>query len=325
MQRTLTALAAISLLALTGCAAAAPTPARAHHTPQPRQIQVYVAPHEDDEWQMWSQVENRPDVFKVFVVLGNGEQTAFCAPFPNAGYQAGLEKEPSPHPVGQFTSSCSQARLNSWTGYFTQMSQTDPTIPGDLTGPTRTRPFPGSVCRADNVPVGVDGPCTSDDTTAQVWTDREGRGVLIAWNLGEGDETVPEIDWAIRNVLNHRSDFGIPGGVVTALWGAYANADDPHCFIYQNPDHLALHAALEQFDYGTPVQGFAACGDEAGMMHAQVSDQSMDAAFEVTQDGHRVGAHTSNYGWLDVTWYPLSRHDQSDLFHGAQAFWTRGH
>lgn len=329
------ALATVAMLLLAGCATTptlADAPKISTKPIDDRTVQIIVSPHEDDEWQDWAHVEHRADTYKVFVVLGRGEQTSFCLAGQTVGLQADKgELPPTPTPTGQWTSSCSDARLASWLGFFGDMSIADPTLPGDFADPVTTIEFPDNgvgVCRHDS-PLNSDGVsvggCTSTNRTATVWTDVQGRGTLIAWDLGEGDQTPEEIAWAIGNIVDHPTEFGIPALPVAELWGGYANVDNPDCFQYANVDHVALHAALRAVRFDVPVQGAATCSTSPDAhVHVQVSESSMVAAFEVTADGQRVGAHPRWYGWLHESWYHLSPDHPGELFHGSQAFWMLG-
>jgi hypothetical protein len=328
---TTTIAALTAILSLTACAPnttpdpvayAATAPASAPARTE-RAVQYIVIPHEDDEWEAWSEVENRPDLFKVFIVLGRGEQTNYCDHYTD-GFQPSLEVPATPTPTGRFTTDCEQARLSSWRNYFTQMATTDPTLPGNVTDLGHTEQFPAAdaeVCRRDSLE--QDAPCTVTDRSAQVWEDQAGRGVLIAFNLGEGDEDATEIDWALDTVFANPTAFRIPTELPAwGMLGGYSNLDNPDCFIYTNPDHAALHTALRENAYPVPFQGAAACGTTPGVtLHEQVTEQTMAAAFTIGAGNERLGAHVANYGWLHPDYYALSPHDQSNLFAGAQSFW----
>lgn len=288
------------------------------------EVQYIIAPHQDDEWQDWSQIENS-DAFTVYIVMSRGEQTAFCP-----GYSIGLqapkgEIAATPTPGGRFTASCEDARLSSWRNFFTKMAVTDDTLPGTVTDFGKTRQFPSNgvnICRNDV----LDGstPCTISDKSAQVWKDSAGRGVLISFNLGEGDQTSAEVDWAIDTVLANKAEFQIdPTAPTRGIMGGYWNGSYPGCAVYNNVDHRAVHVALRNNRYPVPYQGAATCAsDPDANLHVQVSEEAMKEAFEVTAAGQRVGAHTTNYGWLHETFYALSPHDQSSLFMGSQSFWV---
>lgn len=286
----------------------------------PSEIEYLIVPHEDDEWQDWSRIEYTPDLFKVFIVLSRGEQSSFCDHV-DGGLQAASGELPPATPVsGRFTESCADSRLASWRSYFTDMATVDPYLPGDFGPVVRTRQFPSNgvdVCRIDN----TDG-CSIRDLSADVWVDQQGRGVLVSFNLGDGDQTPEEIDWAIDTVLANTAEFSIPNLTVRGMLGGYSNVDNPDCAVYDHPDHAAVHTALRSNRYPVPYQGAATCGTSPdAVLHDQVTEKSMLAAFSVDANGHRWGAHPRNYGWLHAEYYPLSSHDQLSLFMGAQSFW----
>lgn len=288
----------------------------------PRAVTYTVVPHPDDEFQTWSLIEDTPDQYKVFVVMTQGEQTQYCDAEQYAlGYQAGLEAPASPLPDGRWGPRCAEARTNSLIDYISDMSQTDITIPGDFGAPTTVGPFPaepGTVCRADG-PV-----CTSEDHSAQVWVDRQGRGAVVMLNLGDGDLTADEVRWGVATVIANRQVLGLdtvlPNG---GIFGSFANSRYD-CFSYPHPDHIAVHDALWSTDFGAGPQLAATCEDDPSRaIDRRVSDEVTDAGFAVDDTGRRLGAHTYNYGWLSGEYYPVDRDGQSELFTQNQYFWTR--
>jgi len=269
---------------------------RAAAAATPTTVQYIVIPHPDDEWQAWSQVENDPTTFKVFVLLTNGEQSAYCA---NYG--------------GKWSLTCETKRLDSWAGFFTQMSKSDPTIPGQLGAKYATRAFPANgvtICRDDATP------CARSVRAAVVQNDVQNRGALVSFNLGDGDLAEPEVDWAIDTVLANKAEFGIPNLPVKNMVASFANSSDP-CVIYSHSDHRNVHLALYHRTYPVPAQLGATCESPGvtGNFTKQVSEQSMNAAWG------KGGAFPANYGWLGG--YDFDRYGQSQIFMGKQSFWVK--
>jgi hypothetical protein len=271
---------------------------RAAAAAAPTTVQYIVIPHPDDEWQAWSQIENDPTTFKVFILMTNGEQSSYCA---NYG--------------GKWSLTCETKRLDSWTGFFSQMSKSDPTIPGQLGAKYATRAFPANgvtICRDDATP------CARSVRAAVVQNDAQNRGALVSFNLGDGDLTEPEVDWAIDTVLANKAEFGIPNLPVKNMVASFANTSDP-CVKYTHPDHRNVHLALYYRTYPVPAQMGATCDTPNSGMHFtdQVSEKSMDAAWAAGS-----GAFHVNYGWLGG--YALDRYAQtSSIFMGKQSFWVK--
>lgn len=285
---------------------------------------AYIAvPHPDDEFQVWSLVEDTPEDYKVFITMTHGEATTYCEPAGYArSYQPGLERPADPAPTGRWTSSCSRARLGSHVRYFRDMAAADDSVPGALTDLGTKGPFPADgvgLCRTD-----ASTSCTDAQRTARVWRDAHGRGALVVFDLGDGDLTSAEVAWAIRTVRDHRGALGLDTSLPDShLLGTYANAD-PACFLYPNADHEAVHTALSTTDFGLGHQSAATCAaDPDADRSAVVSAAGADAAFRLSGQ-RRVGAHVSNYGWLEDPHYALDRTGQSQLFHTHQHFWSRG-
>lgn len=304
-----------------------PTPtAPAPGTPSsatPQKILYVAIPHPDDEFEAASQYADTPGTFKVFVLMTRGESTYHCEP---VGYQLSVLAGATPAavtPLGMRTASCEQARLASWVGYFTAMSAADPSLPGDFSPPVTTSAFPAHGAQLSREPRALEhakpGTATQPfaDTTAQVWTDKQGRGVLIDFDLGDGDLTSAKVTWAMRTVLDNRAEFGIdPALPDDGLVGAYSNLGDSGCFVYRHGDHAAVAAALRTSDFGLRGQQVATCRTDAGATetHAVPADE-LNAAYPL--DGS-AGALAANYGWLETP--AISRADQSSLFMGVQSF-----
>ena len=294
-------------------------------TPVERTVAVIVVPHPDDEFQAWSLIEERAAEYTVFVSLTRGEETGFCEDEARTGgLQPDLgERVPDPLPHGRWTPECAQAREGSLLGYLTQMAMADPSIPGDFAPPARYGPLPADgtdVCRIDDAVKH----CPEELREVQVWLDRGDRGAVVFFDLGDGDLTEAEAIWAIQAVLDHRADWGMDAGYpVGSLIGAFANDSWP-CYSYPHPDHLAVHSALWNVDFGSGPQIGATCFlDPRQRMSAIVSGASAEASFARAADQTRLGAHGVHYGWLHGEVYPLSGVLQNTLFMRFQSFWIR--
>lgn len=307
-------------LATTGMLVAA----QARQIPE-RTATVFVSPHPDDEFQMWSLVENRPEVYKIFVSMTRGEQSGFCEPdkYHEVLHQDLGELPASPEPEGRWTRACEEARITSLLEFLGQMSQADPTVPGDF-GDRQTFMLPSdpnvNVCRYDQDDL---EDCGDKPREVLVWTDNKDRGAVVVFNVGDGDVEVAEVELALRTLLDNRESWGLePQVPVASMVGAFANAGT-RCYSYPHPDHLAVEAALWNTNFGQGPQLGATCYvGRRQDMSAMVSQAAADAAFAVDEDRHRLGAHGRHYGWLHGDMYPLSI-TQSTLFHRMQSFWVR--
>lgn len=264
----------------------------------PTHLQYVVIPHPDDEWQAWAQVENDPTTYKIFVLMTNGEQSMYCDSY-----------------GGKWSFACENKRLNSWAGFFSQMATTDATLPGALGAKYATRAFPANgvtICRDDATP------CARSVRAAVVQNDGQGRGALVSFNLGDGDLTEPEVDWALDTVLANRAEFGIPNLPVKNMVASFANNGGP-CYNYPHGDHRAVHLALYNRTYPVPAQLGATCSTPGSTMHVdkQVSERSIAAAWTAT-----TGAFHKNYGWLGG--YDIDRTGQyGSVFMAKQSFWVK--
>jgi len=295
---------------------------------RPTSVLYVVLPHPDDEFEVWSQVQDTPDVYKVFVLLTHGEESANCLPT-MPGYDPAVEPAPSPLPLGLWTTTCEEARLNSWRDFLSDMSDTDPSVPGTFRDRGRVERLASRsapVCRRD----ADTSTCARRDRGARLWTDTAGHGSLVVFDLGDRDLTSQEVVWAMRTVRDNPTKLGIdPSLPSRGVVGSYANTDHAGCFTYGHPDHLAVSEALIGTDLGLgPQLAATAKDDPRATVTGTVSTGPLVAAFG--WDGS-TGAHARRYGWLwredadaltsgRVDAYQVDREGQRRLFHVRQHF-----
>jgi len=269
-------------------------------------ISYVVAPHPDDEWQTWALVENSPANYKVFILGTKGEESGFCVT-----PREGTHPDPVPTPTGKWTTSCAQARINSFLTFTKKMSQSDPSIPGDWQALGSKGAFPANgatLNRNDN------GTVYAASRSADVFVDRQGRGAVISFNLGDGDLTEQEVKWAIQTTMNNRAALGINTTLTNYnILGTYYNNSYTQCVKYPHPYHYAVHRAIYHHTYGVVYQSASTCATDPDTSRSlTVSSASANAAWSST------GAFPTAYGWLSA--YKLST-DQSQIFMQRQSFW----
>jgi len=278
-------------------------------TTSPEQVSYVVLPHPDDEWQAWALIEGSSSNYKVFITLTNGEETRYCdTPY------VGAWPAPNPTPAGKWSQSCADARLNSWTGYLTGMSATDPAIPGDFTYLGVKGPFPSNGVTLNTVDNGV---TVASDRTARVWLDRQGMGAAIAFDLGDGDLTADEVKWALETVQSNRAVLGINTTLPDYnVLGSFRNSTNPNCAIYNHSDHTAVHVALWNDDFGVAYRAAATCATDPDASRTKVvTSESASASWASDSK-----AFQQSYGWLGQ--YTLSP-SQGYVFMQTQSFWQR--
>ncbi|UNX54696.1 hypothetical protein MF406_17765 [Georgenia sp. TF02-10] len=294
-------------------------------------VSYVVLPHADDEAQVWSLLEHTPQRYKVFILATRSEQSGYCEPatYTGSGWQPDLEPAATPAPQGRWSSECEQARLASFVGFLTQMSRSDPSIPGRFEAPRTVGPFPAEgtdLCRRDTLEDAGSAACTPQDLRdagARVLLDTEGRGAVVQFNLGDGDLTAEEVAWAVRTVQGHRAELGlnttaVDHDVLAIFW----NEGLPDCKSYPHPDHRAVHEAVLHVDFGARYQAGATCAsDPRARWSRTLSPASVHAAWQLGPDQERLGAHVRNYGWLYNPYYLLDEEGQAELFHSHQSFW----
>lgn len=286
---------------------------------------IYLIPHADDEFQLWSMFEESATDFKILVVLTRGEQTQYCEP---DAWRAALQEErgelaPVPAPDGRWTTQCESARTNSLLGFLTQMGQSDPGIPGDFAAAKTFGPLEGDAKEFCRVDAGEPN-CSAGNREVTVWLDAQDRGAVVQFNLGDGDLTAQRVTWAMHALLANRAEWDLaPEIPVRSIVGAFANDGTQPCYPYPHADHVAVHEALWNVDFGVGPQLAATClRDSRQSITRVVRQAASEAAFGEGPDGERLGAHGRNYGWLHSDVYQLAFWDE-DLFHRVQSFWVR--
>ena len=316
-------MSALIVLLVVGCSAAEPPAATASEAPD--KVDYIVVPHPDDEIQAWSLIEDRPDTYKVFIMLTRGEQTAFCD---SPGYDPDTgEAPPRPAPAGRWTRSCEAARQDSFFGFLEAMATVDSGLPAKYTDTGVKGPFDAlghSICRYDSG--GSDGGNCISDRTARVWA--AATGAVVWFNLGDGDLTVEEVEWALVTVRDNRLALGIDTSLPnhSVLGASYWNRSHPGCYVYDHDDHFAVYEALWTTGFGMGDQSTATCDtDPDASPYSPVSHRQFDYAF-ATAGSTRIGAHVVHYGWLgidDPGYWPGDYDGQGELFHRSQTYRVR--
>lgn len=268
---------------------------------------IVLVPHPDDEFQSWSLIEHRDNQAVIFVTLTQGESSSFCKPH---NYETGLEEDlgelpPTPIPTGTETKSCTAARMNSMLGFISEMSLSDPHLPGNFLPATHHK-VPGT-----------------SSHTASIWRDKDSRGAVVAFDLDDGNVTSEQVITLTQELLSNQQNWQLDYGKISAIVGSFAN-DSYRCYSYPHPDHLAVSDALWSHDFGVGPQLAAGCiTDPETSLIAMVSNKSSRAAFNFGSNWHRLGAHERHYGWLHNESYELAETGQGKLFTRFQAFWIR--
>lgn len=288
----------------------------------PRVLRYYVIPHADDEMESWSILERDPDHYPVFMLMTRGEQTQYCGGkgfAPNTG-----ERLPQPQPFAdRFTETCAKERIDAWSFFLDEMSKNGRAHTGSV---KHVGKFTGEVRAGDVTPTRCDD---LDDKTKnchvsrdfEVWVGE--RSARVVFDLGDGDLSKEEVEWAIHTVQRRRDLFPIQeeDDIVAA---GYANKNPLFGLPYAHGDHLAIHHAIYETDFGTPGPqwGRTALGDPDAAVTLWVSGYAFDAMFHV--DGNRrVGAHAVAYGWLADPYYEGCERALSSPFSHEQKFWRR--
>src|SRR6056297_1799835 len=267
------------VLVAAGCVAAACGTTTAEEDSGGQPVTIVVAPHPDDEFQGWGSLpDGRQAGDVVYVFLTQGEQTAFCeAGLPGFDASTG-EGLPSPEPEGRFTATCRQARINSTLRFLERMADADPSSPVIESGPVVGGPFPADdagLCRLDGGDECIPVPPTVDVYTA------DGAPAVLIFDLGDGDLSTDEVEWALRTIITERDALGIdpsrPFGELVAA--SYATGGESECYVYDHPDHLAVAEVVREIDMAAfSSQVIPVCASEPGAVSKRVEPELLAAA-----------------------------------------------
>lgn len=282
-------------------------------------ITYVVLPHPDDETFIWSSVQNNTNMYPVFIVLTEGEQSAFCDLHGLDKSQG--EEDPRDYwgdngPWQRWSDNCETARKNSFRTFLQGIEQFDSTLEdpdddGSHQG-VDTSPF-GDVCRIDKD--GDDGSQTcnaADDPDLEpgdIESDHtydlraSGKNAVMFFNVGDGDVKNHEVRWAIATARDIKGSF-IPDLEEKHILTVFDNTNDiPNCNKYKHRDHRAAHETLWNTNYGNTIERIGATcpEDEDESREVRINPRSywekmIDVDFD--NNNQRKGVVQRWYGWL---------------------------
>jgi hypothetical protein len=315
------------LVGVAGLAVGAPTlglldarrTAHADLPPPPGKLRYILVPHPDDEFDAWSRVGNETDHYKVFILLTQGECSAFAD---GHGVKTGHDMIP-PRPSLSRTSSKATrkaARVNSWHGFLDGMGALDWTLGLSPTVMVVSDPVPG-------------GPYSFELLLGP-------RSARAVFDLGDSALTRGHVLGALEAVRRARWLFPAPAedDVVGA---AYVNGGWPDAVIYAHPDHVAVQDALRSGG-GVPgaTYGRTVASDPVCSLTVVLSQHIYDTAMAVSPgppdpfanpDATAVGVFQRHYGWLafdmrtqqGTPYWPAGDTPDITQFCRIQSFWTQ--
>jgi hypothetical protein len=277
-----------------------------------KRLQYVVIPHPDDEFSAWALIEKSNSSYPIFILLTKGEATQYCTPKGKTALQTRLgEYQPSPYPyVGRRTSSCGQARLNSWQRFLNDMAVINPFL-------SYRPPYKGLFVGKGYT---VNGKII-ESNAFKVWADD--KSARVSFDLGDGHLTPEKTTWAIQTVRSYRSQLFPNLPEYEVIDSAYFNPDDSRCVLYRHPDHQAVAEALFTIDQGTPgPQWGRTCRHDSRVARIErMGNDTYDNAMYVDAGGYRYGFFQRVYGWLTDVW--ARGEDETTIWSREQAFWQR--
>lgn len=222
------------------------------------QIQYVVVPHPDDEAESWAMIANSSANYPVFILLTHGDHSSFCqaGTWRTQSYEATAgELPPIPEPVENDLATCDLARMNSWHGFLDQMAVVDPYL--DVPAPVGTLPITVSCSncsRPERLPTST--ACTDQVVTRLPVASYElyvgVSSARMVFDFGDCDLTALEVGAAIRQARANTAAGLFPLTTEYGVIGAAYYNSNPACSVYTHPDHLAVHTALWNTDFGLP-------------------------------------------------------------------------
>lgn len=306
--------------------------------PPPGRASFIVSAHPDDELSTAYGVDH--DTFHVYVYLTMGDATVFCTTDQGWEPEKGevFPAPGSPADGGRYSEHCKDARQYSTIEYLNAAHASGRNPAGPFPRTSAWTPELSAPGMPDDVPRNERGQVLGHTARqAEYHLARNGRGVVIFFDLGDDNLAADEVEWALRAVSANRDRFSVPSD--TAAWhGIFANgraADDvpysnagtdyhPGCEPYYHHAHAAVHDALRR-DLGTGAPQFAAtCATDPERAASAAVDTALhidDEApnptvpFSATDERH-AGHYDRHYGWL--------YHEHIDRSRVTSTVWPEG-
>lgn len=308
----------------------------------PGQLSYILLPHPDDDYQTWSLVTGSSSNYKVFIHMTQGEQSTYCPPVGAYGYEGPGsntgENDGEINPLGtgtniwsgMWTTTCRNARIQGTLNFLNSRSYSDPTIPGGFF--ERTPPALSGNTLAGLFPQRFDNETNSGRAKeaygVRVFGANNGMGTVIFFDLGDGDVTKEEVEWAVRKVRENKSAFGIPTNLpdYNAI-AAFSHIDGyANCESYGHPDHRAVLEATWQYDLlpGRPRHG-RTCSTDPSVDNGRTREltQTEHTAILKGDVFSRPGIFQKRYGWLREENWVYQLDGANILMARTQHFWTR--
>lgn len=302
----------------------------------PYQKSIIAMPHPDDETQAWSLIEGSTGNYKVFVYFTKGEQTVYCE---NSGYSGNGEVAPLVTNPGKWSKGCTDSRINSTLRFLNSMSTKDSAVPGGFSLNRVQTVFPNSQGKVLGH-VDANG-YFNQNSSAQVYyssaepfvSNNAAMGRVIFFSLGDGDLTTNEVTWALNSIKNEPWVYGLPSLPTINVVGPFRNYKYTNCSVYNNDDHVAVHQALWNNDFGAGWQAAATCASDPDVRRTGIiSDNMWNGIAGIGANNYRTGSLQAEYGWLISGYWPaFSRYDAnpqgtsntSSPIMQKQSYWTR--
>ncbi len=338
--RTALALLTSVLAATTVIGALLSAPGR-----EPTGMQVIVSPHPDDEFLVWSAIEDDPSTYTVVVTLTRGEATSRCQRAEDTADVEVGEVLPDGLPAASGSAECAQARLQSWRSFLDAAARDTSEIAlgrsADVEHVTLTNQAWG---RAADVWVGENAAYVAL-SLGDGGVTQDGAKEAVQALLDQRGSTLPDLP--VRRILaaSYWNDSDSDGARTAASGDCSAATDCPgttEAFEYEHPDHRATSLAMASLAPQTQAGSWISAPSGAEGLSALVGDSRAEvvtgevepSVYEAIMglgpngdggEGDRQGEGLQQefYGWLAFpgdSWAPGERSGGDVLFAREQSF-----
>lgn len=270
-------------------------------------IVYVVVPHPDDEFEAWALLEDRADVYPVFVLCTHGERTGMAD---GRGAQPELgELLPPGGETGQWGEPGSALlraqRLASFDAFLHAMGVLDPHLAGPLVdhGELSDGPSPFRLAVGE-------------------------RSARVVFDGGDGSLTAAFVSAALQRTRALRTTH-LPLTSERAVVGAAYSNTAVAGVRYAHRDHRAVHEALWRTDSGAGPQWCRTATADPDVLRtggrtAFVTPETYSAVMGIAPDGLRTGLLQRHYGWLGpASGWARGETDATTMFSRRQSFWRR--
>jgi hypothetical protein len=143
--------------------------------------------------------------------------------------------------------------------------------------------------------------CTSlaEADDVRIWKGSSGYTTVLFFNLGDGDLSIKEVEWALRRISDSASSLQLPALIRQLVVAPFANTSYTGCADYTQPDHRAVHVGAYSIDISSVEQVGSTCDTDPEADQVQiVPTTDWNYLFKSNSSTTAYSYHDRHYGWL---------------------------